>query len=225
MSSTADRSVLPPTLRLSSDRYTPRNRARPRSRRPPFFGVHPNVGRRCHHRCRGCVFGGSRTAFGPQSVVVCRNYAVHISSFRPPRRIAEPVKIRTRYFRGVADPASRSSWTVHRASRCSPAARQAWLDAQQAGWGDPVRLHRPGRLAAQALDQAREVVASAVGARPDEVIFTASAAYTQIRLQSPALALGRRRVGSRIVTTAIDHSSVLAAAAAAGHARRGRSRS
>src|SRR4030095_12559670 len=28
--------------------------------------------------------------------------------------------------------------------------------------------------------------------------------------------LGRRRVGSRIVTTAIDHSSVLAAAAAAG---------
>ena len=37
-----------------------------------------------------------------------------------------------------------------------PDARQAWLDAQQAGWGDPARLHRPGRLAAQALDQARE---------------------------------------------------------------------
>ena len=57
-------------------------------------------------------------------------------------------------------------------------ARQAWLDAQQAGWGDPARLHRPGRLAAQALDQAREVVAAAVGARPDEVVFTASAAHS-----------------------------------------------
>jgi cysteine desulfurase len=94
-------------------------------------------------------------------------------------------------------------------------ARQAWLEAQQAGWGDPMRLHRPGRLAAQALDQAREVVAAAVGGRPDEVIFTASGVHASYAAVS-GLALGRRRVGSRIVTTAIDHSSVLAAAAAAG---------
>ena len=94
-------------------------------------------------------------------------------------------------------------------------ARQAWLDAQQAGWGDPVRLHRPGRLAAQALDGAREVVAAAVGARPDEVIFTASGVHAS-QAAVLGLALGRRRTGSRIVTTAIDHSSVLAAAAAAG---------
>jgi cysteine desulfurase len=94
-------------------------------------------------------------------------------------------------------------------------ARQAWLAAQQAGWGDPVRLHRPGRLAAQALDQARDVVAAAVGARPDEVIFTASGVHAS-QAAVLGLALGRRRVGSRIVTTAIDHSSVLAAAAAAG---------
>jgi cysteine desulfurase len=94
-------------------------------------------------------------------------------------------------------------------------ARQAWLEAQQAGWGDPMRLHRPGRLAAQALDQAREVVAAAVGGRPDEVIFTASGVHAS-QAAVAGLALGRRRVGPRIVTTAIDHSSVLAAAAAAG---------
>jgi cysteine desulfurase len=94
-------------------------------------------------------------------------------------------------------------------------ASQAWLEAQQAGWGDPMRLHRPGRLAAQALDQAREVVAAAVGGRPDEVIFTASGVHASYAAVA-GLALGRRRVGSRIVTTAIDHSSVLAAAAAAG---------
>ena len=94
-------------------------------------------------------------------------------------------------------------------------ARQAWLEAQQAGWGDSMRLHRPGRLAAQALDQAREVVAAAVGGRPDEVIFTASGVHAS-QAAVAGLALGRRRVGSRIVTTAIDHSSVLAAAAAAG---------
>ena len=28
-----------------------------------------------------------------------------------------------------------------------PDARRAWLDAQDAGWGDPLQLHRPGRLA------------------------------------------------------------------------------
>jgi cysteine desulfurase len=94
-------------------------------------------------------------------------------------------------------------------------ARQAWLETQQAGWGDPMRLHRSGRLAAQALDQAREVVAAAVGGRPDEVIFTASGVHAS-HAAVAGLALGRRRVGSRIVTTAIDHSSVLAAAAAAG---------
>ena len=96
-----------------------------------------------------------------------------------------------------------------------PDARQAWLDAQQAGWGDPARLHRPGRLAAQALDQAREAVAAAVGARSDEVVFTGSAAHANYAAVA-GLALGRRRVGPRIVTTAIDHSSVLSAAVAAG---------
>jgi cysteine desulfurase len=96
-----------------------------------------------------------------------------------------------------------------------PTARQAWLEAQQAGWGDPARLHRPGRLAAQALDQSRDAVAAAVGARPDEVLFTASAAHAN-HAAVAGLALGRRRLGSQIVTTAIDHSSLLSAAAAAG---------
>ena len=120
-----------------------------------------------------------------------------------------------RYFRGVADPVSEVFLDSSSSEPLLPAARQAWIDAQQAGWGDPVRLHRPGRLAAQALDQAREVVAAAVRARPDEVIFTASQTHSN-QAAVAGLALGRRRIGSRIVTTAIDHSSILAAAAAAG---------
>jgi len=58
------------------------------------------------------------------------------------------------------------------------------------------------------------VIAAAVGARSDEVIFTASGVHAN-QAAVLGLALGRRRTGSRIVTTAIDHSSVLAAAAAA----------
>ena len=96
-----------------------------------------------------------------------------------------------------------------------PDAQQAWASGQRAGWGDPLRLHRFGRRAAQALDRAREGISAALGARPDEVVFTGSyaqASYTAVA----GLALGRRRTGNRIVTTAIDHSSVLNAAAAAG---------
>jgi cysteine desulfurase len=94
-------------------------------------------------------------------------------------------------------------------------AQQALASGHRAGWGDPLRLHRSGRRAAQALDRAREVVAATVGARPDEVVFTGS--YAQASYAAVAgLALGRRRTGGRIVTTAIDHSSVLNAATAAG---------
>ena len=66
MSSTADRSVLLPTSRLSR---THRGMA-PAHRRSghPFFGVHPNVVGRSDHRCRGCflvvrtpLFGGAST--------------------------------------------------------------------------------------------------------------------------------------------------------------------
>jgi cysteine desulfurase len=92
-----------------------------------------------------------------------------------------------------------------------PDARRAWLDAQDEGWGDPLRLHRPGRLASQALDRAREVVAETVGARAEEVVFTSSGVHAATAAIA-GLAKGRRRAGSRIVTSAVDHSSVLAAA-------------
>ncbi|MFC7624780.1 cysteine desulfurase family protein [Microlunatus sp. GCM10028923] len=98
-----------------------------------------------------------------------------------------------------------------------PEARQAWLAAQDSGWGDPLRLHRPGRLAAQALDRARELVAEAVGARPDEVVFTGAGPQTATAAID-GLALGRRRVGRTMITSAIEHSAVLAATGKAGEA-------
>jgi cysteine desulfurase len=98
-----------------------------------------------------------------------------------------------------------------------PEAREAWLAAQDAGWGDPLRLHRAGRRATQALDRTRAVVADAVGARPDEVVFTGSGAHSA-QAAIAGLALGRRRVGTGIVTSAVEHSSVLSAAQTYGDA-------
>ena len=92
-----------------------------------------------------------------------------------------------------------------------PDAQAALLSAYAQGWGDPLRLHRPGRLAALALAEARTRVAAAVGARPDEVVFTPSLAHSA-HAAVAGLARGRRRTGDIVVTTAVDHSSVLAAA-------------
>ncbi len=97
-----------------------------------------------------------------------------------------------------------------------PEARDAWLAAQQAGWGDPVRLHRPGRVAAQALDRSRDVVAAAIGARPDEIVFTASGPVA-VQATVAGILLGRARIGRTVVTSTIDHSAVLAMADAERH--------
>ncbi len=54
-----------------------------------------------------------------------------------------------------------------------------------------------------------------MGARPDEVVFTSSFAPTA-QAAVAGLALGRRRVGDLVVTSTVEHSAVLGAAAAYG---------
>lgn len=89
-----------------------------------------------------------------------------------------------------------------------PVARQALLASLDEGWADPARLYREGRRARVLLDAAREAAAEAVGCRPDELAFTSSgtrAVHTGI---AGALA-GRRRIGSHLIVSAVEHSSVL----------------
>lgn len=90
-----------------------------------------------------------------------------------------------------------------------PAARETLLAALDSGWADPARLHHEGRTARLLLDNAREVVADALGARPDEVHFTASGTAA-IHTGITAAVAGRRRTGSRVVRSAVEHSAVLA---------------
>ncbi|MTE18708.1 aminotransferase class V-fold PLP-dependent enzyme [Streptomyces sp. TRM43335] len=94
-----------------------------------------------------------------------------------------------------------------------PVARQALLASLDEGWADPTRLHREGRRARLLLDAAREAAAEAVGCRPDELSFTSSgtrALHTGIA----GTLTGRRRVGRRLVVSAVEHSAVLHAAEA-----------
>lgn len=104
---------------------------------------------------------------------------------------------------------------VASAAPLHPVAREALLASLDEGWADPARLHREGRRARLLLDAARQTAAEAVGCRPDELSFTPSGTYAAHRAISGALA-GRRRVGRRLVVSAVEHSSVLHAASAAG---------
>ncbi|MFG3548561.1 cysteine desulfurase/sulfurtransferase TusA family protein [Streptomyces sp. NPDC047725] len=92
-----------------------------------------------------------------------------------------------------------------------PVARQALLAALDEGWADPARLYREGRRARLLLDAAREAAAEAVGCRADELVFTPSGTRAVHAGVAGALA-GRRRTGSHLIVSAVEHSSVLHAA-------------
>ena len=92
-----------------------------------------------------------------------------------------------------------------------PAARAVLRAALDQGYADPRRLHRPARNARLLLDNAREVVAGALGVRPDEVSFTRSGTDAVHRGLLGLLA-GRARAGDLLLHSAVEHSSVLHAA-------------
>ena len=76
-------------------------------------------------------------------------------------------------------------------------------------YGNPSSLHRRGFLAERAMTEARGQVAGVLRCRPEEIIFTSGGTESNnIALLGVAHALRRR--GSRIVTTAVEHHSILA---------------
>ncbi|MFF4378930.1 aminotransferase class V-fold PLP-dependent enzyme [Kitasatospora sp. NPDC001547] len=89
-----------------------------------------------------------------------------------------------------------------------PVARQALTAALDEGWADPARLYRSGRQARMLLDAARETVAAVLGARADEIAFTASGTQA-VQLGLLGALTGNRRRGGHFVHSAVEHSSVL----------------
>lgn len=92
-----------------------------------------------------------------------------------------------------------------------PLAREAFDRALDDGWADPRRLHAEGRRAAALLDGAREAVAAALGARTEEVAFTANHTVS-LHTAVAALAGARHRAGRRVVVGAVERAAVLHAA-------------
>lgn len=77
-------------------------------------------------------------------------------------------------------------------------------------YGNPSSLHTKGFLAKKELDAARAIVARRLGAGPEEIVFTGGGTEAN-NLALLGAAQARRRLGNRVVTTAVEHDSVLRA--------------
>ena len=89
-----------------------------------------------------------------------------------------------------------------------PLAARTLEAALPLAFADPTRVHAPGRRARALLDTAREVLADALGARPDELSLHPDA-ETALEIGLAGLRHARRRVGSRVLTGATERSVVL----------------
>ncbi|HXF81983.1 MAG TPA: cysteine desulfurase family protein [bacterium] len=91
-------------------------------------------------------------------------------------------------------------------TRPHPAVIEAVTRALAEEWGNPSSLHRKGLAAERLVRAAREAVATTLDASPEEIVFTSGGTEANNLALHGIAQLAR---GRHIVTTAVEHSSVL----------------
>jgi cysteine desulfurase len=106
--------------------------------------------------------------------------------------------------------------TVYLDHAATTPVRPEVIEAMMPYWaaraGNPSSVYQWGREGRRAVDDAREVVAAILGARPQEIIFTSGGTESDnAAIKGVAFASRSRRGGqsSHIITTAIEHHAVL----------------
>jgi cysteine desulfurase len=99
-----------------------------------------------------------------------------------------------------------------------PEARELWLAELDRLGGNPSSVHAAGRAARAVLDTARERVAAALAVHEDEIVFTSGG--TESNNLAILGAMGALDPSLGLLTTAIEHSTVLGAARALAEAGR-----
>ncbi len=93
-----------------------------------------------------------------------------------------------------------------------PEAVDAMTPFLAGSFGNPSGSHGAARAAKSALEEARELVADALGARPGEVVVTGGGTEADnLAVEGAARAARAAGRGDGVVTTAIEHKGVLAA--------------
>jgi cysteine desulfurase len=89
-----------------------------------------------------------------------------------------------------------------------PQVKEAMIRHINEVFGNPVSDHRVGQRASQALETAREQVAALINADPSEIVFTSGGTESNNHALK-GVAIGLREKGRRIITTNIEHKSIL----------------
>lgn len=89
-----------------------------------------------------------------------------------------------------------------------PKVKEAMIHHINTVYGNPVSDHQVGQAASRALEKAREQVAALINADPGEIVFE-SGGTESVNHAIKGVAIGLREKGRRIITTNIEHKSVL----------------
>jgi len=90
-----------------------------------------------------------------------------------------------------------------------PEARAAMASAWDMS-GNPSSVHAEGREARRLVEDARAIVAGAVGGQPQNVVFTSGGTEANSLALTPGLRRGAAMPVQRLLVSAIEHASVLA---------------
>ncbi len=87
---------------------------------------------------------------------------------------------------------------------------EAMLPHFRENFGNPSSIHRWGREAEKAIEQARRDIAAVLNCQPDEIVFTSGGTESDnYALRGAALAMREAGRGRHLITTAIEHHAVL----------------
>ena len=84
----------------------------------------------------------------------------------------------------------------------------AMIPAFTTYYGNPSSLHEYAREAEQLLDSARKDVASVIGAKPDEIVFTGGGSESD-NMTLRGIASAYRKKGKHIITSQVEHHAIL----------------
>ncbi|WP_455598290.1 cysteine desulfurase NifS [Cloacibacillus sp.] len=95
-------------------------------------------------------------------------------------------------------------------TKVDPRVTEAMLPYFSEKYGNPNSLHKFGREARTAIDNARAQVASLINAKPTDIIFTgAGSEADNLAIKGAAWALKEKGKGSHIITSSIEHHAIL----------------
>ncbi|MDM1769975.1 cysteine desulfurase [Acinetobacter indicus] len=90
-----------------------------------------------------------------------------------------------------------------------PSVKELMFRAVEEEYANPSSAHKLGRIAAEKIEEVRELIADSIGAYRSEIIFTSGASESN-NLAIKGYVLANKNKGKHIITSSIEHKCILA---------------